>query len=80
MDETDFEVADHEEEDYGWQDDGVDSLPPLPSQWQGSEDLVVGAHRKDGLSSEDEPEEDTAEDTRGGRDPNDEIPASDDED
>jgi hypothetical protein len=83
LDETDFEVADHEEEDYGWQDDGADSLPPLPSQWQGSEDLVVGAHRKEGLSSEDEQEEEeeaVAEDAKAGRDPNDEIPASDDED
>lgn len=78
--ETDLDVADHEEEDYGWQDDRADDLPPLPSQWQGSEDLVVGAHRKEGLSSEDEQEEEIAEDTKGSRDPNDEIPASDDED
>lgn len=71
LDDTDFEVADSDEEDYGWQDDAADALPPMPSQWQGSEDIIVGAHRKEGHDSEDEDE---------GRDPNDEIPASDDDD
>lgn len=39
--ETDFEVADSEDEDYGWQED-EDSMPDMPSQWQGSEDLLLG--------------------------------------
>ena len=38
--ETDFEIADSEDEDYGWEDD-EDALPPMPSQWQGSEDILL---------------------------------------
>ncbi|AEO60647.1 hypothetical protein MYCTH_2310088 [Thermothelomyces thermophilus ATCC 42464] len=37
--DTNFEIADSEDEDYGWDDD--DELPPMPSQWQGSEDLLL---------------------------------------
>ncbi|KAK3307497.1 P-loop containing nucleoside triphosphate hydrolase protein [Chaetomium strumarium] len=37
--DTDFEVADSDDEDYGWDDD--EELPPMPSQWQGSEDLLL---------------------------------------
>ena len=36
--DTDFEIADSDE-DYGWDDD--EELPPMPSQWQGSEDLLL---------------------------------------
>ncbi|KAK4130195.1 P-loop containing nucleoside triphosphate hydrolase protein [Trichocladium antarcticum] len=35
---TDFEIADSDEE-YGWDDDG--DAPPMPSQWQGSEDILL---------------------------------------
>ncbi|KAK4192719.1 P-loop containing nucleoside triphosphate hydrolase protein [Podospora australis] len=41
--ETDFEIADSDaddDEDYGW-DDEHDELPPNPSQWQGSEDILL---------------------------------------
>ncbi|KAK3390232.1 hypothetical protein B0H63DRAFT_109383 [Podospora didyma] len=38
--ETDFEIADSEDEDYGWEDD-EDAIPPMPSQWQGSEDILL---------------------------------------
>lgn len=38
--DTDFEIADSDDEDYGWDDD--DELPPMPSQWQGSEDILLG--------------------------------------
>lgn len=38
--DTDFEIADSDDEDYGWDDD-EDSVPPMPSQWQGSEDLLL---------------------------------------
>ena len=36
--ETGFEIADSDEE-YGWDDD--EDLPPMPSQWQGSEDILL---------------------------------------
>ncbi|KAK4160747.1 P-loop containing nucleoside triphosphate hydrolase protein [Cladorrhinum sp. PSN259] len=39
--DTDFEIADSEDdEDYGWDED-PDALPPMPSQWQGSEDILL---------------------------------------
>lgn len=41
--DTDFEIADSEaddDEDYGW-DEEQDELPPNPSQWQGSEDILL---------------------------------------
>lgn len=37
--ETDFEIADSDDEEYGWDDD--EELPPMPSQWQGSEDILL---------------------------------------
>jgi hypothetical protein len=36
--ETDFEIADSDDEEYGWDDE---ELPPMPSQWQGSEDILL---------------------------------------
>ncbi|EAQ87285.1 hypothetical protein CHGG_03904 [Chaetomium globosum CBS 148.51] len=51
--DTDFEVADSDDEGYGWDDD--EELPPMPSQWQGSEDLLL--IRKPG-SDDDNEEED----------------------
>lgn len=72
LQDTDFEVGDSDDEDYGWADDeNGDSMPPNPSQWQGSEDLIVGVHRQNGEDSDDE---------RGQHRPDDEIPASDEED
>lgn len=38
--DTDFEIADSEDEDYGWDED-PDAMPPMPSQWQGSEDILL---------------------------------------
>ncbi|KAB5572563.1 P-loop containing nucleoside triphosphate hydrolase protein [Coniochaeta sp. 2T2.1] len=72
LEDTDFEVGDSdEEEDYGWgEDENPDDLPPNPSQWQGSEDLIVGVHQN-GEDSDEEREQ---------HDPDDEIPASDEED
>lgn len=52
--DTDFEIADSEDEDYGWDDD--DDLPPLPSQWQGSEDLLLT--RKPGTDDEGDVDDD----------------------
>ncbi len=51
--ETDFEIADSEDEDYGWDDD--QELPPMPSQWQGSEDILLS--RK--LESDEEDHQDS---------------------
>ncbi|KAL8399883.1 hypothetical protein RB594_000337 [Gaeumannomyces avenae] len=33
---------DGDDEDYGWQDEDATSLPPMPPQWQGSEDILLG--------------------------------------
>ena len=38
--DTNFEIADSDDEDYGWEVEDED-LPPNPSQWQGSEDLLL---------------------------------------
>ncbi|KAL6881153.1 P-loop containing nucleoside triphosphate hydrolase protein [Trichoderma novae-zelandiae] len=54
--QTEVEVPDSEDdEDYGWADEDEGALPPPPSQWQGSEDLILG---KDAGLSEDEQEPD----------------------
>lgn len=72
LQDTDFEVGDSDDENYGWADDeNGDAMPPNPSQWQGSEDLIVGVHRQHGEDSDDEREQ---------HHPDDEIPASSDED
>jgi hypothetical protein len=57
--QTDFEIPDSDDEDYGWGDEDDATLPPQPSQWQGSEDLILGqdvGHSDD----ENEAEEDDA--------------------
>lgn len=39
---TEFEIPDSEgedDEDYGWGEE--DEVPPMPPQWQGSEDILV---------------------------------------
>ncbi|KAK1252807.1 hypothetical protein MKX08_003994 [Trichoderma sp. CBMAI-0020] len=52
--QTDLEVPDSDDdEDYGWADEDEDALPPPPSQWQGSEDLILG---EDAGLTEDEAE------------------------
>jgi hypothetical protein len=71
LQDTDFEVSDSADEDYGWADDENAELPPNPSQWQGSEDLIIGIHRQTGEESDEEREQ---------HHPDDEIPASDEED
>lgn len=45
--ETGFEVADSEDEDYGWQEKDSSLLPGMPPQWQGSEDLILGQQNHD---------------------------------
>ncbi len=39
IEDTDFEIADSDDEAYAWDDD--EDLPPMPSQWQGSEDILL---------------------------------------
>ncbi|KAH6607541.1 P-loop containing nucleoside triphosphate hydrolase protein [Trichoderma cornu-damae] len=52
--QTELVVPDSEDdEDYGWADEDEEALPPPPSQWQGSEDLILG---KDAGLGEEEPE------------------------
>ncbi|KAH8681345.1 P-loop containing nucleoside triphosphate hydrolase protein [Xylariales sp. PMI_506] len=52
--ETGFEIADSEdEESYGWEDEDAAEMPPMPSQWQGSEDIMLGQHDDEGNRIED---------------------------
>lgn len=51
--QTELEVPDSEDEDYGWADEDEASLPAPPPQWQGSEDIILG---QDVGRSEDEEE------------------------
>lgn len=48
--ETDFELPDSQDEDYGWEDDDAASMPTVP-QWQGSEDILLGHVEDDGGQS-----------------------------
>lgn len=50
--QTDFEIADSDDEDYGWDDD--EELPPMPSQWQGSEDLLLVRQPETDVEDQDE--------------------------
>ncbi|KAI1298954.1 P-loop containing nucleoside triphosphate hydrolase protein [Xylaria venustula] len=42
FDGNDYEIADSEGEDYGWEDEDEADMPDMPPQWQGSEDLLLG--------------------------------------
>ena len=46
-----LEIADSDDE-YGWDPEDEENLPPEPSQWQGSEDLIVGTQRSDDESED----------------------------
>lgn len=50
-----LEIADSDDENYGWVEEDEDELPPPPPQWQGSEDLLVGVNLDE---DEDEDERD----------------------
>ncbi|KAL1835664.1 hypothetical protein VTJ49DRAFT_6257 [Mycothermus thermophilus] len=52
LERREFEIADSDDEYYDLDDD---ELPPMPSQWQGSEDILLGPK-----PDEDEPEEENA--------------------
>ncbi|TGJ79670.1 hypothetical protein E0Z10_g9092 [Xylaria hypoxylon] len=47
FDEADYEIADSEGEDYGWEDEDETDMPNMPPQWQGSEDLLLGRTEED---------------------------------
>ncbi|KAK3324653.1 hypothetical protein B0T19DRAFT_464855 [Cercophora scortea] len=47
LDDTNFEIPDSDDEDYGWQDHDDDDAPPMPSQWQGSEDILLQPPKSD---------------------------------
>ena len=62
---TEFEIPDSEgedDEDYGWAEE--DEVPPMPPQWQGSEDILVPPEGE--LEGDDEGIEDEEVD-EGGR-------------
>ncbi|KAI1503087.1 P-loop containing nucleoside triphosphate hydrolase protein [Biscogniauxia marginata] len=42
LDQTDFEIADSEDEDYGWEETDATEMPSMPPQIQGSEDILLG--------------------------------------
>ena len=46
--DTEFEVPDSDDEDYGWQNDDDGAMPAPPPQWQGSEDILLGTHPESG--------------------------------
>ena len=46
---TDFEIPDSEgedDEDYGWAEEDEEDMPPMPPQWQGSEDILIPPHEE----------------------------------
>ncbi|KAI1162435.1 P-loop containing nucleoside triphosphate hydrolase protein [Nemania serpens] len=45
--QSDFEIADSEGEDYGWEYEDEAEMPNMPPQWQGSEDLLLGRAEED---------------------------------
>ncbi|KAI8960743.1 P-loop containing nucleoside triphosphate hydrolase protein [Daldinia sp. FL1419] len=51
--QTDFEVADSEGEDYGWEDEDESEMPSMPPQWQGSEDILLGQVEDDDGQTDD---------------------------
>ncbi|TPX11962.1 uncharacterized protein E0L32_007265 [Thyridium curvatum] len=50
--DTSFEVPDSDDEDYGWQLEDDNSMPRMPPQWQGSEDILLGEQPSDSNASE----------------------------
>ncbi|KAI2623482.1 P-loop containing nucleoside triphosphate hydrolase protein [Hypomontagnella submonticulosa] len=54
LNRTDFEVADSEGEDYGWEDEDELEMPNMPPQWQGSEDILLGQVGDDEVQTDEE--------------------------
>lgn len=63
---TDLEIPDSEgedDEDYGWAEEDEEDIPPMPPQWQGSEDILVPPEGE--LEGDDEGIEDEEEQLGG---------------
>lgn len=54
------EVPDSEDEEYGWDDDDEEAFLKMPTQWQGSEDILLG---KDGAEEEEAPPNGSSEES-----------------
>jgi hypothetical protein len=75
---TDLEIPDSEgedDEDYGWAEEDEEDIPPMPPQWQGSEDILVPPEvelegEDEGIEEEEEEEEEEQDDEKAdeGRD------------
>lgn len=79
--DTGFEIADSEDEgdddeDYGW-DLEPDALPPMPSQWQGSEDILLTRESESNADLLDEGVQGESDD---GKDPESTLVVNDSED
>ncbi|KAK0668727.1 P-loop containing nucleoside triphosphate hydrolase protein [Cercophora samala] len=78
--DTGFEIADSEDEgedeDYGW-DLEPDALPPMPSQWQGSEDILL---TREPESNADPVDEGVREESGDDKDPESTMVVNDSED
>ena len=76
---TDFEIPDSEgedDEDYGWAGEDERDMPPMPPQWQGSEDILIPPPAE--LHAEEE-QEDEPENVDGNLNVNDVVDDSEDE-
>lgn len=84
---TNFEIPDsdaEDDEDYGWAEEDEEQVPPMPPQWQGSEDILVPPPGDREAEEEDEAiERDDLEslvaDARARKPPREEIVDSEDE-
>jgi hypothetical protein len=62
---AELEIPDSEgedDEDYGWAEEDDEAMPPMPPQWQGSEDILVPA---EGELEENEGDDEVDEDEEG---------------
>lgn len=55
--DTSLEIADSDDEDYGWQEEDNEAVPPPPSQWQGSEDILLVPEPESEQEDEEQEEE-----------------------
>ncbi|KAI1447606.1 P-loop containing nucleoside triphosphate hydrolase protein [Annulohypoxylon stygium] len=53
LSQTDFEIADSEDEEYGWEDEDELEMPSMPPQWQGSEDILLGQAEDEDAETDD---------------------------
>lgn len=74
---AELEIPDSEgedDEDYGWAEDDEEEMPPMPPQWQGSEDiLVVREGEEESSEGEGDEEDGDGQESRDGE----EIPSPD---